>query len=131
MKAVRIHAPGGAEALVLEDVPRPQPKPGEALVRMEAAGVNFIDVYFRTGAYKAVSFPLTIGQEGAGVVEAVGDGASTVRPGDRVASVNFSGAYAEYAVAPAERLVPVPPRVSPSQAAAAMLQGMTAQYLAE
>lgn len=131
MKAVRIHSTGGADALVVEDVPRPQPKPGEALVRMEAAGVNFIDVYYRTGAYKAASFPLTIGHEGAGVVEAVGDGASSVRLGDRVASVNFSGSYAEFAIAAAERLVPVPPRVSPAQAAAAMLQGMTAQYLAE
>jgi NADPH2:quinone reductase len=131
MKAVRIRSTGGADALVVEDVPRPQPKPGEALVRMEAAGVNFIDVYYRTGAYKAASFPLTIGHEGAGVVEAVGDGASSVRLGDRVASVNFSGSYAEFAIAAAERLVPVPPRVSPAQAAAAMLQGMTAQYLAE
>jgi NADPH2:quinone reductase len=131
MKAVRIQAPGGAEALVLEDVPRPEPKAGEALVRIEAAGVNFIDVYFRTGAYKAASFPLTLGQEGAGVVEAVGSGVSNVKSGDRVASVNFAGSYAQYAVAPADRLVPVPQRVTGPQAAAAMLQGMTAEYLAE
>ena len=131
MKAVRIHAPGGAEALVVEEIPRPEPRPGEALVRIEAAGVNFIDVYFRMGAYKAASFPMTLGQEGAGTVEAVGAGVSTVKPGDRVASVHLAGSYAEYATAAADRLVPVPPRVTASQAAAAMLQGMTAEYLAD
>ena len=131
MKAVRAQAPGGAEALTLEDVSRPEPKAGEALVRIEAAGVNFIDVYFRTGAYKAAAFPMTLGQEGAGVVDAVGPGVSQVDVGERVASVNFTGSYAEYAIAPADRLVPVPPRVTSSQAAAAMLQGMTAEYLAD
>jgi len=84
MKAVRVHAPGGAEALVVEEVPRPEPKAGEVLVRIEAAGVNFIDVYYRTGAYKAASFTLTLGHEGAGLVEAVGSGVTTLKAGDRV-----------------------------------------------
>ena len=83
MKAIRIHAPGGVEALRFEDVPEPEPKPGEARVRVEAAGVNFIDVYHRTGLYKA-TLPATLGQEGAGLVETVGDGVTEVRPGDRV-----------------------------------------------
>ena len=128
MKAVRIHSPGGREALRYEEVSRPDPKPGEALVRIRAAGVNFIDVYHRTGAYKA-SLPLTVGREGAGVVEAVGAGAGA-RPGDRVASVELAGSYADYATVPAGKLVPIPEEISFSQAAAAMLQGMTAHYLA-
>jgi NADPH2:quinone reductase len=110
-------------------VPRPEPKPGEAVVRIEAAGLNYIDVYFRTGAYKA-SFPLTLGQEGSGTVAAVGDGVTAIRVGDRVASVNMAGSYAEYAAVPAEKLVPLPDGVSFAQGAGAMLQGMTAQYLA-
>lgn len=129
MKAVRAYRPGGPEALVVEDVLRPEPGSGQALVRILAAGVNFIDVYHRTGAYKA-AFPLTLGQEGAGTVEAVGPEVRDVRPGDRVASVALSGSYAEYATAPADKLVPIPDGVSFSQAAAAMLQGMTAHYLA-
>ncbi len=129
MKAVRIEAAGGPEVLRYEDVPRPEPKPGEAVVKVEAAGLNYIDVYFRTGAYKAV-FPLTLGQEGAGTVAAVGPGVTEVRVGDRVASVNMAGSYAQYAAVPAEKLVPIPEGVSFAQAAAAMLQGMTAQYLA-
>lgn len=129
MKAIRVHAPGGPEALRLEDLPEPEPKAGEALVRVEAAGVNFIDVYHRTGLYKA-PLPVTLGQEGAGVVEAVGAGVADVRPGDRVAWASVFGAYAEKAVVPAERLVPVPEGMSSRQAAAAMLQGMTAHYLA-
>ncbi len=128
MKAVRVHSPGGAEALRYEDTPDPQPKTGEAVVRIEAAGVNYIDVYHRTGAYKG-SFPLTLGVEGAGTVEALGPGVTEVRVGDRVASVSMAGSYAEYAAVPAEKLVPLPERVSFTQAAAAMLQGMTAQYL--
>jgi len=129
MKAVRIAQPGGTEELRYEEVPKPEPKEGEALVKVEAAGVNFIDVYYRTGAYKG-AFPLTLGVEGAGTVAALGAGAHGLRVGDRVASVGMTGAYAEYALAPAEKLVPIPDAVSFSQAAAAMLQGMTAQYLA-
>ena len=129
MKAVRIAAPGGREILRYEDAPRPEPKAGEALVRIEAAGVNFIDVYHRTGAYKG-TFPLTLGIEGAGVVEQVGPGVKDVRTGDRVASVAFAGSYAQYAVAPADKLVRLPEGVSASEGAAAILQGMTAHYLA-
>ncbi len=131
MKAIRIHAPGGVEALRFEDVPEPEPKPGEARVRVEAAGVNFIDVYHRTGLYKA-TLPATLGQEGAGIVETVGDGVTEVRPGDRVAwaGSGIFGSYAEKAVVPANRLVRLPEGVSARQGAAVMLQGMTAHYLA-
>jgi NADPH2:quinone reductase len=129
MKAIRAHAPGGPEVLRYEDVARPEPKAGEAVVKVEAAGLNYIDVYFRTGAYKA-SFPLTLGQEGAGTVAAVGPDVTGVHVGDRVGSVNLAGSYAEYAAAPVEKLVPIPEGVGFKQAAAAMLQGMTAQYLA-
>ena len=128
MKAVRVHATGDAGVLRVEEVPVPEPGPGQALVHVEAVGLNFIDVYHRTGLYK-VSLPATLGSEGAGTVEAVGPGVSTVRVGDRVASVNLLGAYAEYALAAAERLVPIPDRVSVKQAAAVMLQGLTAHYL--
>jgi NADPH2:quinone reductase len=129
VKAIRVHAPGGPEALRYEDVPRPEPKAGEAVVKIEAAGLNYIDVYFRTGAYKT-SFPATVGQEGAGTVAALGKGVTGLDVGDRVASVNMAGSYAEYAAVPAEKLAPIPEGVSFAQAAAAMLQGMTAQYLA-
>ncbi len=129
MKAVRIAEPGGREVLRYEDAPRPEPKAGEALVKIEAAGVNFIDVYHRTGAYKG-NFPLTLGVEGAGTVEAVAPGVTEVRAGDRVASIALAGSYAEYAVAPAEKLVRLPEGVSASHGAAAILQGMTAHYLA-
>lgn len=129
MQAIRVSTPGGTEAMRPEEVPTPAPKDGDALVRIEAAGVNFIDVYFRTGQYKA-TFPLTLGSEGAGIVEAVGTGVEGIRPGDRVGSVNFEGSYAQYATARAERLVPIPEGVSTRQAAAALLQGMTAHYLA-
>jgi NADPH2:quinone reductase len=129
MKAVRIHASGGRDALRYEDLPEPEPKAGEALVRVQAAGVNFIDVYQRTGLYP-VSLPFTLGQEGAGVVESVASGVAGLAPGDRVAWVGSFGSYAEKAAIPAERLVRIPEGVSASQAAAAMLQGMTAQYLA-
>ena len=129
MLAVRVHTPGGAEAMRVEHVPVPRPGPGEALVRLEAAGVNFIDVYKRTGQYK-VPLPATLGEEGAGVVAAVGDGVEEVRVGDRVAWASVLGAYAEYAVVPAARLVPLPAGVSAPHGAAVMLQGMTAHYLA-
>lgn len=129
MKAIRIHTPGGPEALRLEELPVSAPRAGEALVRVAAAGVNFIDVYQRTGFYPLAT-PFTLGQEAAGTVEAVGEGVTLVTPGDRVAWAGPMGAYAERAVVPAERLVPVPEGVPLLQAAAAMLQGMTAHYLA-
>jgi len=129
VKAIRVHSPGGAEALRYEDVPQPSPGTGQVLVRIEAAGVNFVDVYQRTGLYK-VPLPFTLGQEAAGVVTALGSGVSEVKVGDRVAYTHVMGAYAEYAVVPADRIVVLPEGVSTKQGAAAMLQGMTAHYLA-
>ncbi len=129
MKAIRVHSPGGPEALRYEDVPQPAPGAGQVLVKVEAAGVNFVDVYQRTGLYK-VALPFTLGQEAAGVVTAVGSGVSEVKVGDRVAYCHVMGAYAEYAVVPADRIVRLPEGVSTQQGAAAMLQGMTAYYLA-
>ena len=129
MKAIRVETPGGPEQLRSVDLPDPVPREGEALVRIEAAGVNFIDVYYRSGAY-SLPFPLVPGQEGAGTVVAVGGGVTEVAPGDRVAFGTGSGAYAELASIPAARLVPVPDDIPTKQAAAAMLQGMTAHYLA-
>ena len=129
MQAVRIHAPGGPEALRVDTVPVPRPDAGQALVRLEVAGVNFIDVYKRTGLY-TVPLPATLGEEGAGTVVAVGDGVTQVRAGDRVAWASVLGAYAEYAVVPAAKLVPLPASVSAARGAAVMLQGMTAHYLA-
>jgi len=128
MKAIRIHTPGGPEALKFDDVPEPTPGPGQALVKLAAAGVNFIDVYFRTGMYKA-PLPLTLGLEGAGVVTAVGTGVTDVKIGDTVAWTGVPGSYAQMAVAPADRLVKLPPGVEPKVGAAAMLQGLTAHYL--
>ena len=128
MKAIRIHTPGGPEALKLDDVPEPTPGPGQALVKLAAAGVNFIDVYFRTGMYKA-PLPLTLGLEGAGVVTAVGTGVTDVKIGDTVAWTGVPGSYAQMAVVPADRLVKLPPGVEPKVGAAAMLQGLTAHYL--
>jgi len=128
MKAIRIHTPGGPEALKFDDVPEPTPGPGQALVKLAAAGVNFIDVYFRTGMYKA-PLPLTLGLEGAGVVTAVGTGVTDVKIGDAVAWTGVPGSYAQMAVAPADRLVKLPPGVEPKVGAAAMLQGLTAHYL--
>lgn len=129
MQAVRVHEHGGADAMRMETVPLPRPGPGEALVRLQAAGVNFIDVYKRTGLYK-LPLPATLGEEGAGTVAAVGEGVADVRAGDRVAWAGVIGAYAEYAIVPAARLVPLPDGVSATQGAAVMLQGMTAHYLA-
>lgn len=128
MKAIRVHEPGGPEALRVDDVPVPEPGPGQARVRLHAIGVNFIDVYHRTGLYK-VPLPFTPGSEGAGVVTAVGEGAAA-RVGDRVAWAGSLGSYAEEAVVPAEKLVPVPDGLEWDEAAAAPLQGMTAHYLA-
>jgi len=127
--AIRVHETGGPEKLLWEEVPRPDPKPGEALVRHEAVGLNYIDVYFRTGLYKAPSMPVTIGMEGAGVVEAVGSGVADLKPGDRVAYAGALGAYAEARCVPADRLVKLPEGVGSQEAAAMMLQGMTAQFL--
>jgi NADPH2:quinone reductase len=129
MRAVRVHRPGGPEVLRYEDVATPEPKAGEALVELEAVGVNFIDIYKRTGLYK-LPLPATLGEEGAGKVVAVGEGVTDVRVGDRVAWASVLGAYAELALVPASRLVPLPSEISATQAAALMLQGMTAHYLA-
>jgi NADPH2:quinone reductase len=128
MKTVRVHQYGGLEALKYEDVPLPEPKEGEARVKIEAIGVNFIDIYHRIGGYQG-SLPLTLGQEAAGTVDAVGPNVTEVKPGDRVVFASVQGAYAEYAIAPAWRLVPIPSAVSAQQATAVMLQGMTAHYL--
>ena len=129
MKAIRVNAYGGPEALSFEDVPDPAPAAGQALVRVEAAGVNFIDVYQRMGIYKN-PVPFTLGQEGAGIVEAVADGVTTVKPGDRVAWTSVMGSYAQRALVSADRLVPLPQQMTTKQGAAIMLQGMTAHYLA-
>jgi NADPH2:quinone reductase len=129
MRAIRVHQFGGPEAMKLEELPTPQPGPGQALVRIEAAGVNFIDVYQRTGAYKN-PLPYSLGLEGAGVVEAVGAGVTTVRTGDRAAWTGVPGSYATHNVVPADRLVALPAGVDARAGASAMLQGMTAHYLA-
>jgi NADPH2:quinone reductase len=128
MKAIRIHHPGGPEALTYEDIPIPEPKAGEARVKIEAIGLNYIDVYQRTGLYP-IPTPFTLGLEGAGVVDAIGDGVTEVKKGDRVAYAMILGSYAEYAIVPAARLVPVPAGVEAKTAAGLMLQGMTAHYL--
>ncbi|MFD3006554.1 quinone oxidoreductase family protein [Thermus tengchongensis] len=128
MKAVRVHQTGGPEVLRLEDIPIPEPGPGEVLVRLLAIGVNYIDTYKRKGLYP-MPLPFTLGEEGAGVVEKVGEGVLGVAPGDKVAFANVQGAYAEYQVVPAERLVPVPEGLDPKLAAAVLLQGMTVHYL--
>jgi NADPH:quinone reductase len=129
MKAIQVEQPDGPEAMELVELPVPQPKPNEAVVKVSASGVNFIDVYFREGRYKA-ALPIILGQEGAGVVNAVGTEVTTVKNGDRVAWCGLLGSYAEYAAVPADRMVPIPDGVTDQQAAAAMLQGMTAHYLA-
>src|SRR5262245_7970675 len=128
MKAIRVHEPGGPESLVVDDVPVPEPGPGQARVRLHAIGVNFIDVYHRTGLYK-VPLPFTPGSEGAGVVTAVGPDVS-LREGARVAWAGALGSYAEGEVVPAGQLGPVPDGLEWDEAAAAPLQGMTAHYLA-
>lgn len=128
MQAIRVHATGGPEQLLAEEVPLPVPGPGQVLLRVEAVGVNFIDVYHRMGLYRQ-ALPSTLGREAAGTVEAVGPGVTTVRVGDTAATESATGAYAEYALAPADRLVPLPDRVSSRLGAAVMLQGLTAHYL--
>ncbi len=128
MKAIRVHEFGSVEVMRYEDVPLPEPGAGEARVKLEAIGVNYIDIYHRSGQYKG-ALPLTLGQEGAGVVDAIGPGVTEVKPGDRVAFAGAQGSYAHYVIAPAWRLVPVPEAIGAQQAAAVMLQGMTAHYL--
>jgi NADPH2:quinone reductase len=128
MKAIQVQKTGGPEALTLVDVPVPQPKPNEAVVKIAAIGVNFIDVYFREGRYPA-QLPFIDGQEAAGTVSGVGSEVKSLKPGDRVAYTGVLGSYAEYAAVPADRLVKVPAGIDDRQAAAAMLQGMTAHYL--
>jgi NADPH2:quinone reductase len=128
MKAIQVQQVGGPDALQMVDIPVPEPKANEALVKIAAAGVNFIDVYFREGRYKA-AVPFVPGQEAAGEVEAVGSAVTSVKPGDRVAYAAVQGSYAEYAAVPGDRLVKIPEPISFQHAAAAMLQGMTAHYL--
>ncbi len=128
MRAIRVHEPGGAEALRLDEVPIPEPGPGQARVRVAYVGVNFIDVYHRTGLYP-LPLPLTPGSEAAGVVDAVGEGVDQVGVGERVAYAGEVGSYAEQVVVDASKLVPVPDDVDLKLAAAVMLQGMTAHYL--
>jgi NADPH2:quinone reductase len=128
MKIIHVPQPGGPEALSAADVPVPAPALRQALVRIAASGVNYIDIYFRTGLYKA-DLPIALGMEAAGTVEAVGAEVTEVAPGDRVAYAMARGSYAEYAVVPAALLVKIPPELDFQSAAAAMLQGMTAHYL--
>ncbi|MBV8905233.1 MAG: alcohol dehydrogenase catalytic domain-containing protein, partial [Acidobacteriia bacterium] len=128
MKTILVNEPGGPEKLELAEVPKPQVGPGQALVRLGAIGVNFIDVYFRMGRYPA-DRPITLGNEGAGTVEAVGPGVAEVAVGDRVAWTMQRGTYAEYAAVPSGMLVKIPDHLTFETAAAAMLQGMTAHYL--
>jgi NADPH2:quinone reductase len=129
MQAIQITQTGGAEVLVLRELPTPTPGPGEALVQIEACGVNFIDIYLREGRYLS-PLPFIPGQEAAGVVVAVGPGVSSVKIGDRVAWCGVPGTYTQFAIAPVARLIAIPDGVTTRQAAAAMLQGMTAHYLA-
>src|SRR5262249_28581969 len=129
MKAVRIHAPGGPEALTYDDVPTPSPGAGQAAVKLGACGVNYIDVYFRSGQYKAPQMPLAVGVEGGGPGTAGGVGGGDVKIGGRVAWTGVPGSYAEVTVVPADRLVKLPDGLSYKDGAAAMLQGLTAHYL--
>jgi len=129
MKAIRVNAPGGPEVLRYEDVADPTPKAGEATVKIDAAGINYIDVYQRSGQYK-LNLPLTLGLEAGGTVTAVGPNVTEVKVGDKVAYTGVAGAYAQYAVVPSARLVTLPSGLNTRQGAAAMLQGLTAHYLA-
>jgi NADPH2:quinone reductase len=128
MKAIQIRETGGPEVLELVELPIPQPGPGQVLIRVEATGLNFIEIYFRKGVYKA-ALPLIPGSEAAGTVEELGPGVTGFAAGDLVASTSVLGSYAEYALVPAAQLVKVPVALAPEKAAAAMLQGMTAHYL--
>ncbi len=128
MRAIQIQETGGPEVLKEVELEIPEPGPGQVLIRVEAVGVNFIEIYFRKGIYKS-SLPLTLGSEAAGTIEELGPGVNGFKPGETVASVSVLGSYAEYALVPATQLVRVPEKLTPEQAAAAMLQGMTAHYL--
>lgn len=128
MKAIRVHQYGGVEVLSYEDIPVPEPGAGEARVKLEAIGLNYVDVYQRAGLYQ-LKLPFTLGMEGAGILDAVGRDVSEVKVGDRVAYSMVPGAYAEYAVVPSSRLVPLPKNIDSRSAAATMLQGKTAHYL--
>ncbi len=129
MKAIRVNTTGGPEVLRYEDTPEPTPKAGEATVKVDAAGINYVDVYQRSGHYK-LALPLTLGLEAGGTVMAIGPNVTEVKVGDKVAYTGLPGAYAEYAAVPAARLVVLPTGLSTRQGAAAMLQGLTAHYLA-
>ena len=129
MKAIRVHKPGGAEVLQVDDIPDPTPGPGEVAIDVEAIGVNFIEIYQREGQYP-MPLPFTPGSEAAGIVRALGDGVTELELGDRVVSQSVKGSYAQCAVVPADRAVRVPPSVTGKQAAAVFLQGLTAHYLA-
>src|SRR6266481_1779913 len=128
MKAIQVQKSGGPEVLTLVDLPAPKPKPNEVVVKVSAAGVNYIDVHIREGLYPS-SLPFVSGQEASGIVSEIGADVKSFKPGDRVAYTGIRGSYAEYAAVPADRLVLLPPGISEQQAAAAMLQGMTAHYL--
>jgi NADPH2:quinone reductase len=128
MKAVRIHKTGGPDQLVYEDVPTPEAGPGEVRVRVDAAGLNFVDIYKRRGLYP-LHVPGTLGEEGAGVVDALGEDVQDFQPGERVAFVMHTGSYAEFVVIPEDRLVLIPQDIDTNIAAAAMLQGLTAHFL--
>jgi NADPH2:quinone reductase len=128
MKAIEVQKPGGPEALTLVDIPAPKPKPNEVGVKVAAAGVNFIDVYIREGRYPS-PLPFIMGLEASGIVTEIGADVKSFKPGDRVAYTGIPGAYAEYSVVPADRLVLLPRGITEQQAAAAMLQGITAHYL--
>ena len=128
-KAIRVHQYGGPEAMVYEDIPTPEPGPGQIRVRQTAIGVNFIDIYFRSGQYKAAGLPFTLGKEGAGVVDALGEGVTDFRVGERVAYAGAVGTYAEEVVVDTKGVVHVPDAVPDETAAAMMLKGLTAHYL--
>ena len=129
MKAIRVHACGGPEAMALEDLPLPSPGRGQVLVAVKAAGVNLFDTQLRSGLYKR-DLPLTLGLEGAGIVEAVGADVDDIAVGDRVAFIFAAGSYATHTLAPAERVVPLPDKIGFEEAAAVLFQGLTAHYLA-
>jgi NADPH2:quinone reductase len=128
MRAIRVHQHGGPEVLSAQDVPLPEPKSGEARVKLEAIGVNFIDIYQRTGLYK-IPVPFTLGMEGAGIVDTVADGVTEVKPGDRVAYAMVVGSYAEYAAVPAAKLAPMPADLDFASAAALIRTLSVPQYL--
>lgn len=129
VKAVRVHAYGGPEALALDDITVGEPGPGQARIRQAAVGLNYIDTYHRSGLYKLPSLPHALGVEGAGTVETVGEGVGNVKPGDRICYGSILGAYAETRIVPADRLLALPAGISEEVAAAIMLKGMTARYL--